>query len=59
MQDREPTAVRINWQGVLPGTWGPTVTQAQAAASLVTAVLSFRQGLIECVLRAAAPAAAC
>lgn len=49
MRPRYPIAINVNWHGVLPGTWGPSVTQAGAAAALTRSVLEFRRQLLTCV----------
>jgi len=47
LQPRYPTAININWQGVMPGTWGSlSVSQAEAAAMFTRHVLKFREGIV-------------
>lgn len=47
LRPRYPSAVNINWQGVLPGNWGPRALRpAQAAAITLTSVMQFRKMLL-------------
>lgn len=46
LQPRYPSAININWYGVLPGNWGPRdLSQAEAAATFTHAILQFREAL--------------
>uniref|UniRef100_K3WLZ3 Choline/carnitine acyltransferase domain-containing protein n=1 Tax=Globisporangium ultimum (strain ATCC 200006 / CBS 805.95 / DAOM BR144) TaxID=431595 RepID=K3WLZ3_GLOUD len=48
LQPRYPSAVNINWFGVLPGNWGPRdMSQCEAAAIFSIAILKFRRNLLE------------
>jgi hypothetical protein len=50
LQPRYPTAININWQGVMPGAWGSlVVSQAEAAAMFTRHILKFRETLVRCV----------
>lgn len=50
LQPRYPTAININWHGVMPGTWGSlTVSQTEAAAMFTRHILAFRETLVKCV----------
>jgi len=51
MKPRYPSAININWYGVLPGNWGPRdMTQCEAAAIITDALLKFRTNFLEYVL---------
>ncbi|RLN60697.1 hypothetical protein BBJ29_005983 [Phytophthora kernoviae] len=48
MQPRYPSAININWYGVLPGNWGPRdMSQCEAASIFTHAILKFRKNLLE------------
>lgn len=48
LQPRYPTAVNINWQGVMPGTWGALpVGQPEAAAMFTRHILHFRESIVK------------
>ena len=50
LRPRYPSAININWYGVLPGTWGPRdMSQTEAASIFTIAVLNFREMLLTCV----------
>ncbi|KAI9913107.1 hypothetical protein PsorP6_004917 [Peronosclerospora sorghi] len=47
MQPRYPSAININWYGVLPGNWGPRdMSQCEAASIFTHAILKFRKNLL-------------
>ncbi|GMF29263.1 unnamed protein product [Phytophthora lilii] len=49
LQPRYPSAININWYGVLPGNWGPRdMSQCEAASIFTHAILKFRKNLLEC-----------
>ncbi|ETV95542.1 hypothetical protein H310_10986 [Aphanomyces invadans] len=44
MKPRYPSAININWYGVVPGTWGPReMSQSEAAAIFTVALLQYRK----------------
>ncbi|GLD99250.1 hypothetical protein PINS_up007968 [Pythium insidiosum] len=48
LQPRYPSAININWYGVLPGNWGPRdMSQVEAATIFTHALLKFRRALLE------------
>ncbi|TMW62458.1 hypothetical protein Poli38472_005076 [Pythium oligandrum] len=48
LQPRYPSAININWYGVLPGNWGPRdMSQTEAATIFTHAILKFRKALLE------------
>ncbi|KAG6602914.1 Choline/Carnitine O-acyltransferase [Phytophthora cinnamomi] len=48
LQPRYPSAININWYGVLPGNWGPRdMSQCEAASIFTHAILKFRKNLLE------------
>ncbi|DBA00919.1 TPA: hypothetical protein N0F65_006119 [Lagenidium giganteum] len=48
LQPRYPSAININWYGVLPGNWGPRdMSQCEAASIFVHAILKFRRTLLD------------
>lgn len=53
LQPRYPSAININWYGVLPGNWGPRdMSQCEAASIFTHAILKFRKNLLEYVVLA-------
>ncbi|GMF42114.1 unnamed protein product [Phytophthora fragariaefolia] len=51
LQPRYPSAININWYGVLPGNWGPRdMSQCEAASIFTHAILKFRKNLLEYVI---------
>uniref|UniRef100_A0AAV1UCS0 Choline/carnitine acyltransferase domain-containing protein n=1 Tax=Peronospora matthiolae TaxID=2874970 RepID=A0AAV1UCS0_9STRA len=47
LQPRYPSAININWYGVLPGNWGPRdMSQCEAASIFTHAILKFRKTLL-------------
>lgn len=51
LQPRYPSAININWYGVLPGNWGPRdMSQCEAASIFTHAILKFRKNLLEYVV---------
>ena len=48
LQPRYPSAININWMGVLPGNWGSkSLSQVEAAAIMARHVALFRKHLVE------------
>ncbi|CEG38666.1 carnitine o-acetyltransferase [Plasmopara halstedii] len=48
MQPRYPSAININWYGVLPGNWGSRdMSQCEAASIFTYAILKFRKNLLD------------
>ncbi|RHY10799.1 hypothetical protein DYB37_001293 [Aphanomyces astaci] len=44
MKPRYPSAININWYGVVPGNWGPReMSQSEAAAIFTVALLQYRK----------------
>ncbi|RLN47323.1 hypothetical protein BBJ28_00002320 [Nothophytophthora sp. Chile5] len=47
MQPRYPSAINVNWYGVLPGNWGPRdMSQCEAASIFAHAILKYRKNLL-------------
>ncbi|TDH74039.1 hypothetical protein CCR75_009000 [Bremia lactucae] len=48
LQPRYPSAININWYGVLPGNWGPQdMSQCEAASIFAVAILKFRNNVLK------------
>lgn len=51
LQPRYPSAININWYGVLPGNWGPQdMSQCEAASIFAVAILKFRNNVLKYVM---------
>ncbi|OQR95058.1 choline/Carnitine O-acyltransferase [Achlya hypogyna] len=47
MKPRYPSAININWYGVLPGNWGPRdMSQCESAAIFTVALLKYRTDIL-------------